>query len=282
MVPRASRRSFLFMMIAMLSLLGLQAVLASDLGTQPAASEWVYEEGKSDPDAVTHQVPNVPIKIDGEKREAKEIKKHDGKPLYSVWDANAEAEGTLYVFTSKKKYQEYLAANGLSDAVKSPTKATAQNYQQRAGTYHNDETNRTTYFYEDVSYGDDRLLIYDGGIISDLRERSRSGCCFRTWNDAISSVRTTPWGAGTTLYTDIWFEGSEFFIQARRDIPDLRVYGWNDRASSIWVAAAGPLSPTPTPYPTPVEYPTEFPTEPPCEPEPGDPIIVPIEPCDVR
>lgn len=51
-----------------------------------------------------------------------------------------------------------------------------------------------------------------------------------TWNDQISSIRIPP-GRTVTLYQDWQFGGATLTLTG--DVPDLRVFGWNDWASSI-------------------------------------------------
>lgn len=51
-----------------------------------------------------------------------------------------------------------------------------------------------------------------------------------TWNDQISSIRIPP-GRTVVLYQDWHFGGATLTLTG--DVPDLRVYGWNDWASSM-------------------------------------------------
>lgn len=238
------RRSLLLSLITVLMVAGLQGVLAEGSLLQA-------QQKAADPDSTNHPVPAVPLKIDGVKHKSEDIKKFDGKELYSVIDEHSEAEGVLYVFTSKQKFEAYLEENGHLNT------ASTGDMQ----LLHNNESDIHSYFYEDINYNDSSLRAPAGASYEDLRNVSNN-----SWNDRISSVKATPWGAGTYLYTNVDFDGSALFIEARHDRADLRDYGWNDRASSINVRD-GSISPPPTTAPiNPTSYPEPEPE--PCIPEP--------------
>ena len=84
--------------------------------------------------------------------------------------------------------------------------------------------------YEHGDYGGSSLTLYPGEGIPDLSAYWES--TWDTWNDEISSVAV--WGPVTVyLYTDVNYRGQ--LIEITDHVDQLGPYGWNDRASSVWV-----------------------------------------------
>ncbi|MGA9377822.1 MAG: hypothetical protein WBV73_03380 [Phormidium sp.] len=65
--------------------------------------------------------------------------------------------------------------------------------------------------------------------IADRRNRLTGNCSINNWNDEISSVKIE--FSSITLYQDSNYEGR--CLSITRSVPDLRVYGFLDAASSV-------------------------------------------------
>lgn len=161
------RRSLLLSLITLLLVAGLQVVLAEGSVLQA-------QQKAADPDSTNHPVPSVPLKIDGVKHKPEDIKKFHGKDLFSVIDEHSEAEGALYVFTSKQKFEAYLESNRHLNTAST----------SRIKPLHSNQFDSNSYFYEDITYHDSFLRLHAGGSHADLRAIA--------WNDHISSLKATP------------------------------------------------------------------------------------------
>ena len=90
-------------------------------------------------------------------------------------------------------------------------------------------------FYEHGYYGGSTLTLYPGEGIPYLSDYWESN--WETWNDQISSLAV--WGNVVVyLYTDVNYQGE--VLEIRDHVETLGAWGWNDRASSVWVDWAEP------------------------------------------
>ncbi|WP_182813023.1 peptidase inhibitor family I36 protein [Bacillus sp. ME78] len=85
-----------------------------------------------------------------------------------------------------------------------------------------------TYFYEHIDYNGDYLSLSPNRGYKNLTNVRMS--IFEDWNDKISSFQMNNTRV-TTLYEHINWEGQTLTMFG--SVSNLRIYGWNDRASSI-------------------------------------------------
>jgi hypothetical protein len=219
------RKFVVLMALLLVALMGYQA--SPTAAKEPNPTEIVLPEqttllrqdqamvavSPSDAQKVVHQVPLVPVIIDGQKHKPEEITKYNGRALYFVVDPQAQKEGALYAFTSIDLLKNYMVeTHGLPEA---------------AGEVSTNHTSNDpfSYFPEHTGYGGAWLALRVGYGITNLGG----------WNDRVSSILATPYGRWTALYEHSNFGGTQLWFYSGSDVWDLRSYGWNDRASSLGV-----------------------------------------------
>lgn len=200
-----TRRLLIMMLVMFISLSTGQAVVAEE---KPTGNQ--------------HQVPEIPVVIDGVKRPAEAVREYNGRPLYFVVDEQAQREGVLYTFTSKEKFEAHITTHSLAQANLS---------DGTIGLFHQNYNDYDTYFIEGPWYANCVLPLPVGSSIVTLKGLNR--CGNGDWNDDISSVQATPNGGGSYLYTDAYYSGSVLYVAPGRDIPELRPYGFHNNVSSL-------------------------------------------------
>ena len=171
---------------------------------------------------IVHQVPQMPISIDGVRHNPGKVRAYDGKTLYTVVDSRTQKEGVLRIFTSARKAERYLAT---SPTLKAPERLS-----------HTINNNRVM-VYEDIDYAEyisTTILTYKEGE----SEEDFTYTCHTIWsvcvnfNDKASSIKN-PFHRHLILFEHHWYGGSRLYVNAGQSIPNLVPYGWNDRASSM-------------------------------------------------
>lgn len=205
---------------------------------------------EDEPKRCIHQIPSLPIKLNGKSAAAESVKDFDGKPLIYVIDDAANAGEVLPVFSVPEKAMAYIAGST------GKSKATARgSYSLNTGSTPQqvaDLIGGAVFLFEHINYVGAKWDFYAGttgypshnpgqGNVSDFR----SVFCFLWWcqniNDKVSSVQNQsevwayvrPQRSFAVLHEHINFQGSQLWVPERRLIPSLVPFGWNDRASSL-------------------------------------------------
>lgn len=97
-----------------------------------------------------------------------------------------------------------------------------------------DNLPETVCFFEHIWEGGDVGCLAAGRAYQNLTKVGRSKILWwysSDWNDVISSVSWCRYGV--SLFEHIDYQGSELYLQAGCNTPNLVDLGWNDRASSV-------------------------------------------------
>jgi hypothetical protein len=103
----------------------LLALAIAAVMTAAAAGPAAAETGKTGTRSIVHQVPNVPLVVDGIRYAPKQIHRFDGRPLYARMSRNSK---TLIAFTEINAYRKDLRRFGIAlpkDLGSAPPKARA-------------------------------------------------------------------------------------------------------------------------------------------------------------
>jgi hypothetical protein len=153
---------------------------------------------------IIHQVPPVPVIIDGTLYQPEEIHRFDGKQL----GFTAGPDGRLYAFTSFSNLNNFLN----KESHVSPMASRSE----------------FSYFYEYYNY---LPLGYWMQILP-----SSTLFTLAPMNEMISSMEVSPFADnGITLFDLPNLQGDYFHGYYGTLYPNLGTYGWNDRASSLVV-----------------------------------------------
>jgi len=211
-------------------------VPAAAQGTVPAP-----EDGKPS----VHQIPKVPLTIDGKRVEAMEIQRYNGQTLYmaAVPDAGTGAQDSLHAFTSPGEFEKFVRAQGGPENLLGKTvhnadpKTPGRGWRvlsavtQTAGVSPQAFPTTGSAIYEDMGFQGSGLWLEQGWGFPDLTGVSL-GCLFCSWNDEASSS----WTAGASyqiLYEHINYTGSLLWTPPATSRTYLEGLGWNDRVSSF-------------------------------------------------
>ncbi len=193
--------------------------------------------------ASIHQVPQIPIVLDGKNAAPEQVKEFDGKPLYSIFDERASAGEILHVFTDRQKALQYCkkttpSKRSLADDV--VDLATTTDFKASDIT-EGDPFIGAARLFEHINFQGSVWDMYAmNGNVPDFRQV----LCFLWWcqniNDRVSSIDNQvvamavyrPKRAFTVLHENINFSGSQLWIVERQMVSSLIPSGWNDRASS--------------------------------------------------
>lgn len=158
--------------------------------------------------AIVHEVPPCPVVIDGIRYEPEQIHLFDGQRLgFTVGN-----DGGLYAFTTEEGMERFQQEQ--------------RKLQSGLETSESDSGIRDTlsYFYEHWYYGGDWVACAPGYGFATLGPLDNEISSFIA-NSAASKVR---------LFEDTWFQGDYFERPGGTSISVLWVFGWNDRASSVF------------------------------------------------
>ena len=169
------------------------------------------------PAAITHRAPNVPLFLDGEVLEdPQEITKHNGKPLYYT-PLRTRAGIALAAFTDPQAMiseSSRLASTMTTESIAAAT-------SEHICTTNPDSLGDRVQFYEHINESGDTIGLNPRRAYPDLTNG---------WNDILSSVGWCRWDV--SLYEHIHYGGSQLWLPAGCNTPNLVILGWNDRASS--------------------------------------------------
>lgn len=198
------------------------------------ASPSAGEDGKSRP------TPKLPIIVDGTRYAPSEITRFaDKETLYYVYDAAAEPEGVLLIFTSQGAFDRYLRDHEgiLPSALPSASSDTVQQPSMSTGVQPEmfcSGTDVYAQFSEDIWYDGASLSLSPGEYLGDL---TATQC--GNFNDRISSIAANPANvAGVRVWEHVHQGGDVLHMDRSKGnmtYADLVLVGWNDRGSSVYV-----------------------------------------------
>lgn len=198
------------------------------------------------PESIVHQVPQVPLTINGESVPPTTITKYNGRPLYMTVIPGGSPKGQLQAFTELADFERSIHEHGGPEHVaanpqQAPTPAAATALNSVPPPQHPEPKPDQT----DMSANSPTSWIYSGdlwtffslgaGVFTGYPDLTQvdmicAPWCI-SWNDEASSV--IPSDRGLLLFEHIWYGGSSLFIPAGWPEPFLAAYGWDNRTSSL-------------------------------------------------
>jgi hypothetical protein len=183
------------------------------------------------PSAKAQRPITVPVQIDGVLYDPGDIHRFDGQILHFVAPSGTRPfqaytgdqwptmlRTYIQVRNVERNLHPFQDASGVQGAGHHP------HFRQ--------QTSPTAVFYSDIQFEGDHLWLSEGFEWSDLTKVGRGDFWNRqSWNDCISSVAPQQGFGALVLCEDIHLGGASLSIPA--EARDLRLYGWNDRASSL-------------------------------------------------
>lgn len=170
---------------------------------------------QSEDSSTEERSARVDVVFEGVRYSAEEMDEFDGEALHYYVDGSSDAEGIMYAFASPEERDAFLTEREPVIAAYE-----ADQLQFRAPL-----TNSK--FYDLVNYGIHFGNLKKGESISNLSFHPDYN------NNDISSVKCRV-NAYTWLWDNTNFGGGSLYCRAI-NIPDLDVYGWDQRASSLEV-----------------------------------------------
>ena len=210
-------------------LLMLAAAFLAVSALMYAASEPAQAQGKGptqgSEEAIVHQVPKVPVKINGKSVKPAEVKDHNGKPLYTVVNPGTNLESakddSVQVFTTEQKAEKY--TKKLADKLGEGEKDQDVSLQDTYGEVR---------LYDAPYYDGWEMHLGDGNAVPDFRYLYCHFWC-QDYNDKASSLWLTNGRAWTMFYEHINYNGSRIWFYRGEYRADLGAYGWDNRISSM-------------------------------------------------
>lgn len=177
------------------------------------------------PGEISHRAPNVPLVLDGKVLEdPQEITDHNGKPLY--YTPLRTREGiALAAFTDPQAMISESSKLARTVTEGSIPAATSEHICQQPP----DNLPERVQFFEDINESGDTIGLNPDTAYPDLTGVGHG--LFGDWNDTISSVDWCRWDV--SLFEHINYGGSQLWLPAGCNTPNLVNLGWNDRASAI-------------------------------------------------
>jgi hypothetical protein len=177
-------------------------------GTTPAQIEKMFPMSKEAEKAIVHVVPECPfVIIDGIKYKSTDISLFDGVRLRFVNDAG----GNLYAFTTVEGLENFQKQHLTKQ---SPV-------QEKQDPY-------VSEFWPDILYGGEGFELIPG--------RGQGDLSITYFDNCISSVKVSTLAAWACLYDYPNYQGDSFLMYPGSNHSILALEGWNDRASSVYVA----------------------------------------------
>jgi hypothetical protein len=177
------------------------------------------------PAEIIHRVPNVPLVLDGEALEdPQEITKANGKPLYYT-PLRTRGGIALAAFTDPRAMISESSKLVRTMTEGSIAAATSEHICQQPP----DNLPERVQFFEDINESGDTIGLDPDRAYPDLTDVGHG--LFGDWNDTVSSVDWCRWDV--SLFEHINYGGSQLWLPAGCNTPNLVNLGWNDRASAI-------------------------------------------------
>jgi hypothetical protein len=161
-------------------------------------------------------------------QDPEELSAYNGKPLYYT-PISSNAGLALEAFTSRD--QMFAEAKEIRGRL---SEAAVEAQSGRICTTNPDSLPEQASFFEHVGERGDIRSLPPSRAYPDLTRvgRKKVGWWYTTdWNDVISSVSWCRWDV--SLYEHINYGGSQLWLRAGSNTPNLVQLGWNDRASAI-------------------------------------------------
>jgi hypothetical protein len=181
------------------------------------------------PAPLVHRVPRAPVFVDGVLlNDPREITRYNGSPLYYT-PLRTPSSLALATFTTWERMLAEAPAltRGL---VPGETAIPAEN----VCVNNPDSLPEQVFFYEDADESGDSLNLQPNFIYSDLSDVRHGFLGLGNWDHIISSVSWCRWDV--FLWDGPNGTGSWLRLPAGCNTPDLGVFGWNDRARTIYNA----------------------------------------------
>jgi hypothetical protein len=208
----------------------------------PGISEPVLPSDRLPPSLpIVHRFPRIPLMLDGDLLEKPEdLTAYNGQPLYYTPVRN-DSGVTLAAFTSRD--QMFVEAKAICDRFSdSPVETLSKNLSQsvaRSQSEHicqqpPDNLPEQVCFFSDIHENGDVICLDPNRAYPDLTGVGRTKVMWwytTDWNDVISSVSWCRWDI--SLYEHTHYSGSQLWLPAGCNTPNLVELGWNDRASSV-------------------------------------------------
>jgi hypothetical protein len=154
--------------------------------------------------AIVHEVPQVPVIIDGVRYKPEQIHLFDGKQL----GFTVGKDGQLYAFTSQAVLEKFMDNNGTAEKLRLDSPDSV--------------------FYENINYEWQSYVLWVPPGVSLYS--------LGPMNNMISSMKINILADnGCTLFDYPNLLGDYFAVNGGTNWPNLGWYGWNDRASSLVV-----------------------------------------------
>ncbi|MEU9885605.1 hypothetical protein [Sphaerisporangium sp. NPDC051011] len=184
---------------------------------------------------IVHQVPRVPLTIDGKPVDPATITKYNGQPLYMAVLRGDGPHGRLATFTNSADFERFVSEQGgPAHTLAQPREFTQA---QAAKAQSSAERWGTGVIYEHPGSAGSRLSVPAGYGWPDLtQKRMQCGAPIdifcSDWNDKASTAAALS-GEGVMLWEHIRWGGSSLWLQSGMWLDNLGYYGWNDRTSSF-------------------------------------------------
>lgn len=218
--------------VAACALVPVGAAGASDIGVGGAGLDRT----------IVHQVPMLPLTIDGASVPGGAITQYNGRPLYMAVVPEGGAPSKLAAFTKPADFESYVHAQGGPEhALAKPQEMTPE----KAATHAPPDRSALTsgkagvdYSYASYIYSGDSWWFFSKGVSNgwgypDLT-RVNMFCpifCI-SWNDEASSTfADTP--RGQMLWEHTGWGGSALWLPGGLAAPYLSYFGWDNRASGF-------------------------------------------------
>jgi len=202
-----------------------EAILVSNGQSEPAPSPDQLPLAPP----IVHRYPAVPLSVDGKLLQApEELDAWHGKPLYYT-PVRKETGIALAAFSARDAMLAEARALRTNPA---PAQSLAS--FEHLCTSNPDSLPEQVCFFEHIGEGGDVKCLAPARAYPNLLQvgRVKVGWWYTTdWNDVISSVSWCRWDV--TLYEHINYGGSQLFLPAGCNTPNLVELGWNDRASGV-------------------------------------------------
>ncbi|HEX6681730.1 MAG TPA: hypothetical protein VF062_03005 [Candidatus Limnocylindrales bacterium] len=218
----------------MTKLVAIAGIAATSLVGSPAAA--APPDNQLDR-SIVHQVPRVPVTIDGTEVNPERITHYNGRPLYMAAIPGDGPDGRLVVFSSPNRFERFVREHGGPEhALAKPRAATLAEGVVRGN--HSDprpeQGSNATYIYEHADFQGAWLGFVSGYGARDLDQWNiycQLWFC-DDWDDEASSTWADN-ANGQTIYEHDNWTGSALWTRGGFVRGNLEAWGWNDRTSSF-------------------------------------------------